>query len=330
MQTTLKDTLGSAKYHAGCNRMMRDLVNRNLTQTDAHDVTRRVEFAPANSLWVDLGTSVKTPFLNLLAAHYNSGVYGVNFSTQPDASRIAINDWVSGHTHDRIKDLLSQNDVDSSTRIVLVNALYFFANWSDLFFKTATSPATFHTLAGTDVSADTMHKSAHMLYKATDTYQVLNISYVSGDLSMVVVLPNADAFDATRAQISAQWVEDNRNGLTSTNVDLSLPKFSIGTGQMHLKDTLSSMGMQLAFTGSADFSGISTDTRLQISDVIQKAFIGVDESGTEASAATAVMLNGSGPPQTPVDFNVNRPFIYYIQDKTGLVLFAGQVVDPTS
>jgi serpin B len=291
---------------------------------------KRVELAPANSLWADLSVSVKTPFLDVLAAEYGSGMYRVNFAGQPDASRVAINDWVLGRTHDRIKDLLMPGNVSGTTRFVLVNALYFYANWSQLFVKTATATATFHTLAGSDVSVDTMHQTEYLQYKTTSSYDVLQIPYVGNELAMVVVLPQAGQFDATRTQLSAQWVQDNRSGLVSTYVELSLPKFKIETGQMGLTDMLASMGMQLAFTEQADFSGMTDLKPLFISDVIQKAFIGVDEAGTEAAAATAVIMDTVSIKPTPVPFAVDRPFLFYIQDKTGLVLFAGQVVDPTA
>ena len=331
MQTALHDSLGSTKYFAGCNRLLSDLASRNLSLTDAGNNTLRVELAPANSLWADLTVSVKTPFLDTLAAEFGSGMYRVDFIGQPDPSRIAINNWVSDRTHDRIQNLLMPGDVDTTTRFVLVNALYFYANWSDLFVKTATTSATFHTLAGTDVSVNTMHKSSYMQYKSTSSYDMLQIPYVANDLSMVVVLPQAGEFDATRTQLSAQWVQDNRSGLTSTYVDLSLPKFKIETDQMHLAGMLSSMGMQLAFdVKNADFTGMTDLKPLYISDVIQKAFIGVDEDGTEAAAATAVILDTASIQPTPVPFTVDRPFLFYIQDKTGLVLFAGQVVDPSS
>jgi len=147
---------------------------------------------------------------------------------------------------------------------------------------------------------------------------------------MVVVLPHDGQFDATRTQVSAQWVLDARSGLSSTYVSLTLPKFKVETDQMHLRNPLVSMGMQTAFSSSADFTGMSDERMLSISDVIQKAFIGVDEDGTEAAAATAVIFDGSIVPPTPVPFTVDRPFLFYIQDKTGLVLFTGQVVDPTA
>lgn len=330
MKTALHDSLGSTKYFAGCNRLMHDLASRNLTMTDSANNTKRIELAPANSLWTDLTVPVKTTFLDILAGQFGSGMNRVDFAHQPDPARVTINNWVSDHTHDRINDLLAPGDVDSTTRFVLVNALYLYASWSDLFFKTATQPGTFHTLAGTDVTVDAMHKSSYLQYKTTTNFDLVQIPYVSGDLWMVVVLPHDGQFEATRTQVSAQWVLDARSGLSSTYVSLTLPKFKVETSQMHLREPLMSMGMQTAFSGSADFTGMTEQRPLGISDVIQKAFIGVDEDGTEAAAATAVMLSGSSMPPTPVPFTVDRPFLFYIQDKSGLVLFTGQIVDPTA
>ena len=330
MKTALHDSLGSTKYFAGCNRLLRDLASRNLTVTDYANNTKRIELAPANSLWTDLTVPVKTTFLDILAKQFSSGMNRVDFANQPDPSRIVINNWVSDHTHERINDLLAQGDVDQTTRFVLVNALYLYANWADLFVKTDTQPGTFHTLASTDVTVDSMHRFGYLQYKTTTNFDLVQIPYVSGDLVMVVVLPRDGQFDATRTQVSAQWVLDAKSGLASTYVSLTLPKFKVETGQMQLKDPLMSMGMQVAFSGSADFTGMTNQRPLGLAAVIQKAFVGVDEDGTEAAAATAVTGSGGAIPPTPVPFTVDRPFLFYIQDKTGLVLFTGQVVDPNA
>ena len=143
-----------------------------------------------------------------------------------------------------------------------------------------------------------------------------------------MVLPKAGGFEATRAQISGPWLSELTSGMTSTQTALSVPKFKVETGQFRLKLPLTDLGMGIVFTGQADFSGITTAQPLTIDDVIQKAFIGVDEAGTEAAAATAVTTVGAIPP-TPTPFTVDRPFLFFVQDQTGLVLFSGQVVDPT-
>jgi serpin B len=328
MKSTLRDNLGAEKYHLACNRLQRDLASRNYSRTDNQGYTWRIELLPANSLWTDRTLSIKTPFLDLLSQQYDTGLWLVDFAGQPEPSRLAINGWVEDNTHARIKDLLQQGDIDSSTRFVIANALYFFGNWAKVFDEKLTSPATFHTLAGLDVSVETLHGSSIELpYKAAADFEVLQMPYTNGELWMTLVLPTAGQFEATRTQISGQWLADATTGLSSTNVKVTMPKFKIETPQLKLKDSLAALGMGIVFTSNADFGGM-TDEVLSISDVIQKAFIGIDEDGTEAAAATAVMGLGMIP-EPPIPLTFDRPFMFFIQDKTGLVLFSGQVVDPT-
>jgi serpin B len=328
MKSTLRDTLGADKYHAGCNRLQRDLAARNYDTTAPYGELR-IELSPANSLWTDRTMSIKTPYLDLLSEQYDTGLWRTDFENQPEPSRLAINQWAMDRTHDRIEELLQPGDVDAATRFVLVNALYFYGSWPMPFDKGATSLAVFHTLAGIEVNASTMHKSDIAgLYKSTDSVEVLQLPYVGGNLWMTLILPAAGQFEATRAQISGQWLADATADLTSTLVAISLPKFKITTPARKLTSSLTALGMGTAFSGDADFSGMTDERPLAITDVAQKAFIGVDEDGTEAAAATAV--NISGGTMTPIPVTFDRPFLFFVQDKTGLVLFAGQVVDPTS
>jgi serpin B len=212
---------------------------------------------------------------------------------------------------------------------VIVNALYFYGTWANVFTKSITDTGVFHTLAGTDVNVSTMHgQSQSVRYKATSNLQVLQLPYVTGDLWMTLVLPSAGAFEATRAQISAPWLTDITSALENTYVQVNMPKFKIETPPRPLKDSLTALGMGIVFSGNADFSGM-TNEGLSIAQVVQKAFIGVDEDGTEAAAATAV-IGTNGVPPTPIPVTLDRPFLFFVQDKTGLVLFAGQIVDPTS
>jgi serpin B len=328
MKATLHDNLGATKYHAGCNRLQRDLASRNYNVTDSNGYTRRIELAPANSLWTDRTMSIKTAFLDLLGQQYDTGMWRVDFMGQPDPARLAINAWVMDRTHDRIQDLLQAGDVSIDTRFVLVNALYFYGTWLNIFDKAATQPSVFHTLAGTDVDASTMHETKSLQYKAASNFEVLQLPYVTNNLRMTLVLPSSGQFETVRAQLSSQWLSDATTGLASNYVQLSLPKFKITTPQLMLAESLKSLGMSIAFSDSADFTGM-TDESLYISKVIQKAFIGIDEDGTEAAAATAVIGEYASLPPTPIPMVFDRPFLFFIQDKTGLVLFAGQVVDPT-
>lgn len=328
MASTLHDGFGSAKYHAGCNRMLRDLKSRNYEgKSPFASEPLRIELAPANSLWTEQTLNVKTSFLDLLSQNYDSGMQRVNFLTAAEPARLAINQWVMDHTHDKIKDLLNPGDVDASTRLVLVNALYLYANWAELFDASITKPAAFNTLAGAQVQADMMHDTRDLEYKSTDQFEVVKLPYVTQSLWMTLVLPKAGQFEAVRAAAAAPWLTEVTSGLTSHNVQLSLPKFKIETAQIDLTEPLKQLGMGAAFGGTANFTGIA-DSTLFITKVVQKAFIGVDEKGTEAAAATALAMAGAVPAQ-PITLTFDRPFLFFIQDKTGLVLFSGHVVDPT-
>ena len=142
-------------------------------------------------------------------------------------------------------------------------------------------------------------------------------------------MPSSGQFETTRAQVSGQWLSDATSGLAVAYVQLSLPKFKIETAQLKLTESLNSLGMTIAFSTGADFTGMTNQKPLYLSGVVQKAFIGVDEDGTEAAAATAVVGSGSSLPPTPIPVTFDRPFLFFVHDMTGLVLFAGQVVDPT-
>jgi serpin B len=330
MKTTLRDNLGSAKYHAGCNRMLRELSSRNYTGKDSANQDLRVELTPANSLWAERTISVKTSFLDLLRQNYDVGVARTDFSGQPEAARQAINAWVDDRTHDRIKDLLIPGDVTGQTKFVLVNALYFYANWAELFQKSLTKSTTFHPLQGADVQVNALNSTTSLDYVATGTVEVLKLPYVTRNLWMTLVLPKAGQFESVRAGVTGAWLTGATSGMTSTRVSLSLPKFTVSTVQLDLVAPLKDLGMESAFADSADFSGFASDGGpVRISKVVQKAFIGVDEAGTEAAAATAVVGDGSAIQPEPISVIFDRPFLFFIQDKTGLVLFSGHVVDPT-
>jgi serpin B len=333
MKATLHDELDDGVYHVAQNRLMRELRSRNQTGTDLLGGELRVEIAPTNSIWLERTLGVAGPFLDLLSQEYDSGARKVDFINAPDAARLAINGWVEDQTHDRIQDLLMPGDVDASTRIVLVNALYLYANWSSLFDKNSTAAEPFTTLSGEQVSVDMMHNNFKMQYASTESYAIAQVPYYSGELWMTVVLPAEGQFETVRSQVSGEWLAEasadvDPTAVAPTQVKLALPKFRIETAQTRLDEPLTSLGMGIAFTDEADFSGMVEDGPLFIGAVAQKAFIGTDEAGTEAAAATALRA-GTGRPEQPVELTMNRPFLFFIQDTTGVVLFSGQVVDPT-
>jgi serpin B len=325
MKTALHDELGAEKYHVAQNRMLRELASYNYEGAHTVDQTKRVEVALANSLWADRSAGIKTSFLDLMGRAYDTGVYRTDFQNAPEPSRLAINAWVEDKTRNKVNNLLKESDISTSTEFVLVNALYFYANWSQGFEQAATQKEAFDTLAGTPATVDMMHRTGAFEYRATEQYEVVLIPYVNNQLRLTLVLPKAGQFEAIRSGLSGDFLAEATSGVGSKEVALGLPRFAISTGQLELSDALAKLGF---FDGGKELTGLG-DQSVRISGVYQKAFVGTDETGTEASAATAVVMDVSISPE-PIVVTFNRPFLFFVQAKSGLVLFSGQVVDPSS
>jgi serpin B len=212
---------------------------------------------------------------------------------------------------------------------VLTNAIYFLANWSSPFEPEATQPGSFFVDPTTEVTVDMMHQADYFNYATGDGYAAIDLPYIGNDLSMLLLVPEAERFAEVEAQLSAGMLNTVVDSLESRNVELAMPKWQFESG-FSLAATLQALGMPSAFSGAADFSGMTSVEDLFISDVIHQAFIAVDEAGTEAAAATAVMMAGSALPPEPVSLTVDRPFVFVIRDApTGAVLFMGRVTDPS-
>jgi serpin B len=288
--------------------------------------TLELELATANRLWGQKDFVFERAFLDTLAQEYGAGMQIVDYKTAPEAARRAINDWVAGRTRDRIKDLIPQGVIDGLTRLVLTNAIYLKAPWL-LRFNDAV-PGTFHRADGSDVQAQLMSQSEELLYGAGTGYQAVRLPYVGG-LSMVVIVPDAGKLGSFERGLDGAALRRIVSGLKSAHVMLSLPKFSFRS-KAQLKDALSELGMPIAFSGRADFSAMTKQEPLEIADVLHQAFIAVDEKGTEAAAATAVVMRGTAAPLDQVALTIDRPFLFLIQDdETGAILFMGRLADPT-
>jgi serpin B len=287
------------------------------------------ELNVADSLWADKGLSMQQPFVDALGQSYGAAVRLVDFQASPDPSRLAINGWVSDQTNAKISDLIGAGDVDTTTRLVLVNAIYFDAQWSTPFDPTATHAEAFTRLDGSTVTENGMTQSLDTNYAAGDGWQAVELPYVGDQTSMVVVVPDSGKFATVEKGLSGDFVQGVFSGLASANVHVTLPKFSIKGSTVHLKDTLTALGMVDAFGSNADFSKMSNE-QLYVGDVLHQAFVSVDEKGTEAAAATAVIMKLGAMPGDPVTVDANRPFFVFVRDiPTNTVLFMGRVVDPS-
>ena len=283
----------------------------------------------ANAIWGQQGYPFQQAFLDTLARNYGAGLRLLDFVQAAEEARVTINDWIAEQTEDRIKDLIPAGAIDSMTRLVLTNAIYFNAAWQFPFDEARTEERPFYRLDGSQVSTPMMRASESFGYAAGEGFQAVDLLYDGGELSMVVLLPAEGTFEPFDAALDAEQMSDILRQLSRQQVALSMPKFEFES-EFSLSTTLQEMGMVDAFRGSADFSGMTGTRELYISDVIHKAFVAVDESGTEAAAATAVIMRLSAAPAEPVHVTVDRPFIFLIRDiETGTILFVGRVMDPS-
>ena len=282
-----------------------------------------------NAIWGQKGYSFLPAFLDVLAENYGAGLRVLDFVKETEKSRLTINEWVSEQTEGRIKDLIPQGAIDRMTRLILTNAIYFNAAWQYPFDESMTSDGIFHLPSGDDISVPMMKQTEAFGYAEGDDYQAVELPYDGGDLSMIILLPKAGKFDSFEASLSSEHLSEIIQNLKERQVSLSMPKFEF-TSDFSLKKTLAAMGMPHAFSSNADFSGMTGSRDLFISEVLHKAFVSVDEAGTEAAAATAVIMRLTAIPAKPVEVTIDHPFIFLIRDiKTGTILFLGRVIDPS-
>jgi serpin B len=283
-----------------------------------------------NSLWADKRMVFETPFLDTMATDYGAGVTLADFVANADGERLAINGWVSDETQQKIQNLLPQGSIDTSTRLVLVNALHLKLPWAEEMYAESTT-SKFTRADGSQVDATFVRTSEHYAWFEDASVTAVNIPLEGGSVSMVFMIPKSD-LASFEAGFTATTLSTIRDGMTFQTVDFSVPKFKFETASLKLKDVLESLGMTKSFqAGVADFSGIGhTDGPLYVGDVIHKAMVGLDEKGVEAAAATAVVMKAGAMPTEPKTVRANKPFFFAIVDQpTNQVLFAGHVADPS-
>jgi serpin B len=287
-----------------------------------HPVTLRI----ANSLFSQRGLNLQDAYLVAMAERFGAGLRLVDYRADAEAARRAINAWVSEQTEQRIPELLVQGTITPDVLLTLVNAIYLKAAWLTPFLETATKDGSFTRLDGSTVTASFMHTISGLRYAEGVGWRAVELPYVGGSLAMTVVVP--DDLRTFEPALSPAVLDAITAALAKHLVTLAYPKHSVES-KLDLGRVLAAMGMPSAF-GPADFSGITTDARLFISDVIHQANMDVDEKGTTAAAATAVIMRGSAP-GGPVTLVVDRPFLFALRDvPTGTILFLGRVTDPAS
>ncbi len=328
MADTLRFTLPQARLHPAFNALDTTLASRGEGARGKDG--EGFKLAIANSIWGQAGYTFLDTFLDTLAENYGAGLRLLDFAKAPEGARKTINDWVSEQTEERIRDLLPPDSITDLTRLVLTNAIYFNAAWRMPFDESMTRDGVFHLLDGGKVTVPMMSQMEFFGYAQGDGYQAVELLYNGGELSMVILLPDAGRFADFEAPLDADTLAAIVGNLAQANVLLTMPKFRYDA-RLDLAGTLSKMGMPEAFGMSADFSGMDGKKDLFISGVFHKAFVSVDEAGTEAAAATAVVMTLKAAPGLPVEVTVDRPFIFLIRDiETGAILFVGRVLNPAA
>ena len=327
MDAVLRDL--ATDPHAGwLNALEQALAMRSGTFKDSAGKDTNVTLRIANAPFAQRDLGFAPAYLDALASRYGAGVRLVDYKTDPEAARIAVNAWVKDQTEQRIPELIAKGAVDNLTRLILVNAIYLKAAWRTAFLESSTAPASFVRLDGSTIDVPTMQETADLSYAAGPGWKAVELPYVGDSLAMTVIVPDDLAkFEAT---LDGPGFEAIAAALKPTSVRLSFPKFGLET-MADLGDILKALGMPDAFDPNrADFGGITTAEQLYISAVIHQANLDVDEQGTEASAATAVVLGTTSMPVDQVIFQVDHPFLFALRDtKTGAILFLGRVTEPT-
>jgi len=300
-------------------------IQNNLSNLSANGIEVRM----VNKLWAEKTYKINKSFLKRLSKDYSSKVDLVDFVNQPDNTRETINREISKQTNNKITDLLPSGSINPLVRLVLTNAIYFKGDWKVQFEQKKTKDANFFTAAEKKVSCKMMSLNGNFMFAEGSDYQALELPYKGENLTMLIILPNEGvSIDAFQKKVSYAFFDDVVKNLSKDELLVMLPRFK-STTSYQLKPVLSEMGMPVAFTNNANFSNISPKNDLKIYDVYHNAFVEVNERGTEAAAATAVVI-GVKSVMRSYKFEANRPFIYFIRDsKTGLILFMGRLSNPT-
>lgn len=328
--TTLHATGDAARFAAGLGGIDLALARREVDYPRPDGSTERVALRAANSVWGHKDVTWQRPFLEGLAREFGAGMRVVDYTADTEGARRKINTWVSGKTAERIPELVPGGVLDPLTRLVLVNALYFKAGWQTPFEPDSAAPRPFTRLDGSTAQAPMMSTSMNAGWAQGTDWVAADLPYADGGLAMLVVLPAAGRFAAVEKALDGAFLTAALATTQPTQVAVTLPRWRVRT-QVSLRETLEGLGIRTAFSDAADFSGMTTDERLQISAVIHEGWIAVDEAGTEAAAATAVAMRmTSAPAEPPRALVADRPFLYVIHDvATRTPLFVGRVTDPT-
>ncbi|MFW7379558.1 MAG: serpin family protein [Oligoflexus sp.] len=298
------------------------------------EAERPYDLKVANGIWMEQTLPVNESYSQLTTDLFQAEFGLANFQSQPEAARLKINDWVENQTNNLIQDLFPENSITDYTRMVIANAIYFKGQWETEFDSKETMAMPFYDDSGVNImdsDVQMMNRLADIPYAhlVEEQVKLVSLPYKGDDVSMVMVLPDQDlGLNNLTSRLSAEKFQSWLTALSTNEVRLTMPKFKV-TSSYHMNSYLATLGMGLAFTEKADFSGISPAEKLSISEVFHKAFIEVNEEGTEAAAATGVVVGVTSIAPEPEVFQADRPFLYFIMDnRSQTILFAGILNQP--
>lgn len=284
----------------------------------------------ANSIWGQQDFTFLPAYLDLLAQDYGAGMHLVDFVHAAEPSRNVINNWVEQQTQGKITDLFPRGSIDDTTRLVLANAIYFKAAWENSFDPASTQNGTFYLPDGSSASVAMMSSSreASYLYTQGSDYQAIGLPYQDSQVMMLVIMPSAGKFSDFESGMTDAQLEAILGGMQDQMIHLQMPKFKVES-EIDLKSVLASLGMNNALDTNADFSGMDGRKDLYISDVLHKAYVNVDENGTEAAAATGVVVGLMAVPAEVLNVTIDHPFLFFLIDpQTKAILFMGRMMNP--
>ncbi len=325
MADALSYSLDNSTLHPAFNRL--DLYLTDLGQDSSEE---EFVLSVANEVWGEKTYTFREDFLDLLAVNYGAAMYLLDFAGAPDTSRETINRWVEKQTDEKIKNLLPPGAISSQTRLVLTNAIYFYGAWLSQFEEHDTAEGGFTTRGGSEVTVPFMTQVEQFGYMKGNGFQAIDLPYKGSRAGMVIIIPDSGSFEQFEQSFDTEALESILQTLSQKTIRLFLPKWQFESPVL-LNEPLSAMGIQDAFMpGAADFSGIDGTRDLFVSAVYHKGFVSVDELGTEAAAATAVVIELTSLPEPEATVRADRPFIFVIRDyETETVLFMGRVTDPS-
>ncbi|MFB6131940.1 MAG: serpin family protein [Halanaeroarchaeum sp.] len=328
MRETLRYTLGQ-DIHPAFEDLQAALERRETAVDPVEgDEVQAFELAIANALWGREGYPFAEDYLSLLEEHYGGGLRQADFAGDPEGARARINDWVADRTEDRIENLLPSGSITPATVLVLTNAIYFMAGWQFQFDPEETTPGTFTALDRSTATVPMMQQTLQTNYADLDGAKAIELPYVGREVSMVLVLPDQGTSETFERKLTGDRLFEIFDALGDANGELRMPRYEYEF-EVQLSDALSALGMPIAFGSGADFGGMveGDGAALWIDEVFHRAFVSVDEEGTEAAAATGVVMDESAA-QESFDLTIDRPFLFCIRDRpTNAVLFLGRVVD---